>query len=255
LSVSTIVAQGSALNIALPGLGVDEATCRRHFARDIDRYTAGSTLDSGGPAPRTAIILSGWACETRILLDGRRQIFSFLTPGDVIEILPRSRQGLHATLALTRLDIVDADAMIRDEAKLGCPGLALEIQRAKRRRQDRLFDHVVRLGRQTAYERVVHILLELHERLDAVGLAKAGSFRVPLTQEHLADALGLSLVHVNRTIQQLRANGLIEIRSGTVTLRQPAKLAALVDFAPQINAAAPEGGRARRASSYAEQRL
>lgn len=227
------VAPGSPLNIAIPILGVDEVGCRRRFAKDIERSMAGVTLDSGGPAVRTAVILSGWACELRILLDGRRQIFSFLTPGDIIEIQPRSNQGSRATMALTRLETVDTATMLRDELEQGATALAEAVDRARARRCERLYDHVVRLGRQSAYERVVHLLLELHERLEIVGLAKGGSFRVPLTQEHLADALGLSLVHVNRTIQQLRSDGLIELRSGAVTLTKPAKLMALVDYDPE----------------------
>jgi CRP-like cAMP-binding protein len=94
----------------------------------------------------------------------------------------------------------------------------------------RLLDSLVRLGRQTAYERVAHLLLELHRRLSVVGLAYDQRFSMPLTQEVLSDALGLSVVHVNRILQQLRREHLIELRSGGAILRAPAQLAIIADF-------------------------
>ena len=79
-------------------------------------------------------------------------------------------------------------------------------------------DQITRLGRRTAYERFGNLLLELYHRLHVVGLARDGRFALPLTQEMLADALGLSVVHVNRTVQQMRRDGLLELRAGTVVI-------------------------------------
>jgi CRP-like cAMP-binding protein len=93
-----------------------------------------------------------------------------------------------------------------------------------------LLDHAVRLGRLTAFERVAHFLLELQQRLEIAGLGDRQRFPLPLTQEILADALGLSIVHVNRTLQQLRRTGLIELRSGVAILVQPDALAKLCDY-------------------------
>ncbi len=93
-----------------------------------------------------------------------------------------------------------------------------------------LLDHIVRLGRQTAYERMAHLLLELRWRLAEVGLGDERKFPLPLTQEVLADALGLSIVHVNRTLQQLRREGLLEMRAGFVELLKPDVLIATSDF-------------------------
>jgi CRP-like cAMP-binding protein len=81
-----------------------------------------------------------------------------------------------------------------------------------------LRDQVVRLGRRSAYERTVHLVLELHERLNAVGLAAGQCFALPLTQDVLADALGLSVVHVNRVLAQARRDGLFELRGGYVVI-------------------------------------
>jgi CRP-like cAMP-binding protein len=90
----------------------------------------------------------------------------------------------------------------------------------------------VRLGRQTACGRFAHLMLELSGRLARLGLVSGDSFAMPLTQEVLADALGLSVVHVNRTVQLLRREGLLDIRGGMVSLLQPERLRALASWAP-----------------------
>ena len=87
----------------------------------------------------------------------------------------------------------------------------------------------MRLGRQTAYERMAHLLLELHGRLAEIGEARGESFHLPIKQEVLADALGLSLVHVNRTLQQMRRDGLIDMRGAQLTLLNRAVLEAASD--------------------------
>ena len=87
---------------------------------------------------------------------------------------------------------------------------------------------------------MLHLLLELHHRLRTVGLAEAGRFEMPLTQEVLADALGLSIVHVNRTLQQIRREGLVEIKGGGVALLEPKLMAAVADWQPPASAPGEE---------------
>jgi CRP-like cAMP-binding protein len=89
---------------------------------------------------------------------------------------------------------------------------------------------MVRLGQQTAYERVAHFLLELQRRLQIAGLGDSQRFPLPLTQEMLADSLGLSIVHVNRTLQHLRREKLIELRSGVAILLEPQTLSGICDY-------------------------
>ena len=81
-----------------------------------------------------------------------------------------------------------------------------------------VYNHVIRLGRQTARARFTHLMLELHERLARMGLAEPGGSATPLTQDALADVLGFSTVHVNRTVQQLRRDGLLDMKNGMVHL-------------------------------------
>jgi CRP-like cAMP-binding protein len=199
-----------------------------------ESYTPGQEIVAqGGPIRRARLITEGWACRHRTLADGRRQIIGFLLPGDLIGV--RRQPGpldLCATVALTRVQCLDAtslrDPVMRDLGR--CPGLASALRRAERLEEAQLLDHVTRLGRQTAYERVAHLLLELHGRLTTAGLATGPSFPMPLTQETLADALGLSVVHVNRILQQLRREKLVELRAGRAVLLHPELLAQIADF-------------------------
>ena len=112
-------------------------------------------------------------------------------------------------VALTAVVVADAKALetaVNNNPVL-YPGLTLAVRLLSIYETLSLQDQVVRLGRQTAYERMVHLLLELRERLDTVDMVINNVFPMPLTQEVLADALGLSIVHVNRTLQQIRRDG------------------------------------------------
>ena len=183
---------------------------------------------------RPLYLISGWAVRQRVLPDGRRQIFSFVLPGDGLGVSLRPGPlAASATVALTRMRLADASELLAPDALADCPELLDSLQAATAQEEALLLDHVVRLGRQTAYERVAHLLLELNQRLDAVGLAQDGGFDAPLTQEVMADALGLSVVHINRTLQQLRRERTIVMEGGRVILLAPEVLAAAADYVPR----------------------
>ena len=176
------------------------------------RYPAHSWIEEqAAGSERAWLIVSGWAGQARLLSDGRRQIGRLLLPGDVAGLTHlggKSAAGL-GLLALT--DAVVADfTLVRAAVEAGkSRGLArvwAELQRAE---QAGALAQILRLGRFSAYERTADLLLELYERLAAVGLVQGRSMPMPLTQEMLADCLGLSIVHLNRMMQQLRRNGLI----------------------------------------------
>ncbi|WP_374471750.1 Crp/Fnr family transcriptional regulator [Phenylobacterium sp.] len=215
---------------AFGGLQALQVEQVRAFWRTVERFEPGVQLrcapDQG---VKRGAILSGWACEMRILPDGRRQIFSFLLPGDPFLIEEQSDLGGRAVVAITRLEVMDwtnpfiGGAEARDT-------LARAMNEAVVQKQDRLLDHMVRIGQLTARERILHLLLELCDRLEAVGLVKGDTFRIPLTQGVFADALGLSLVHINRTLKQLRREGHILLKGGSVTLLNRHRLAAIAFY-------------------------
>lgn len=195
----------------------------RTFWRTVERVPAGATIAADPESrKRQIVVVSGWISETRILPDGRRQIFAFLLPGDVATVSGLSHVGSRGLVALTNVEIADAGALAVGE---NGERISNSLADAIRQREERLFDQIVRIGRLTAKERVLNLLLELYDRLDAIGLVKENTFRIPLTQEVFADALGLSVVHINRTLQQLRREGMLTVGRGTVTLHQRHKLA------------------------------
>ena len=211
----------------------DLAEAARYHPPYRDLYVAGTSP----PAPR--MIVAGWACQYRLLPDGHRQIISLKLPGDLIwPLMPVRLPSSCAVAALTELETVSAqplvDAAAADPAHPGSahPGLGHAIRVMAHLHDMLLCDQIVRLGRQTACGRFAHLMLELRERLDRVGLADGDSFAMPLTQDVLADVLGFSVVHVNRTVQQLRREQLLDIRNGTVTLTQPEALEELAGWAP-----------------------
>lgn len=199
-----------------------------------ERHRAGDELlIEGDSARRPRFVISGWASSQRILSDGRRQVFGFSVPGDGIGIYPRSAPPAPFTVvAATSMETVDAEPFLAAVRAAGSPGLLKAHNAAARLDDLMLLDHVVRLGRQTAYERVAHFLLEMNDRLEVVGLAHQHHFPLPFTQEMLADNLGLSIVHVNRTLQQMRRDRLVEWRAGMASILQPDTLAAVADYRP-----------------------
>ncbi|WP_454717242.1 Crp/Fnr family transcriptional regulator [Caulobacter segnis] len=129
----------------------------------------------------------------------------------------------YAVVALTQLLLVGrAPGFVPNDDEREAISRADALGAAQR--QERLYDQLVRIGRLSARERAIHLLLELHNRLERVGLVKDGTFKVPVNQEVLADALGLSVVHINRTLRELRDDNLIRIKAGAVTLKNLPKL-------------------------------
>ena len=212
---------------AIARLSDEERTLVRRLCMFQESVAAGQPFDPDGRAASPRLILSGWACRQRVLADGQRQIFGFLLPGDSVGLSLNPRPLDEASIvALTRVDYVDA-LMLREILALRDPRhdrLRAALAASRRYEEACLLNHVVRLGRQSAQARLAHLLLELRDRLQRAGLCSGERLHLPLTQETLADALGLSLVHVSRTLGQMRRARLIAMQCGWVTLLDEAYL-------------------------------
>jgi CRP-like cAMP-binding protein len=157
-------------------------------------------------------MLDGWACRYKQLPDGKRQIVSLFVPGDFCDVNVYILRSMdHSIGAITRLKV----AMITPDEMNALTATRPRITQA-------LWWHelvtsaiqrewTLNLGQRSAYERLAHLLIELYMRLNTVGRAQHGRCDFPLTQNDLADATGLTAVHVNRTLQELRRDGLIEL--------------------------------------------
>lgn len=218
---------------AIARLSDEERALVRRLCMFQESVPAGQPFDPDGRAASPRLILSGWACRQRILADGQRQIFGFLLPGDSVglSLNPRPLDET-STVALTRVEYVDA-LMLREILALHDPRhdrLRAALAASRRYEEACLLNHVVRLGRQSAQARLAHLLLELRDRLQRAGLCSGERLHLPLTQETLADALGLSLVHVSRTLGQMRRARLIAMQCGWVTLLDEAYLRVASDY-------------------------
>ena len=188
-------------------------------------------LTQGAPRRDGYVILSGWAARSKTLPDGRRQIVSFMTPGDAIgmvgAITPMATSSVTALGDLSAVPFAPT-AVVRAIAR--SPRLGAALFWAAAREQEILAEHLVSLGRRSARERVAHLFLELWARLRVRGLSDGNQLQVPLTQQVIADALGLSVVHVNRTLRQLAAEGLLAVKRESVTLLDLEQLLRVTGF-------------------------
>lgn len=187
-----------------------------------------------GEDPRAVnVVMSGWACRYRQFEDGRRQIISILLPGDCCDphIFLLDRRD-HAIGALTQVSIGRIPGTAMTELISRNPALDLAFHREALASTAIQREWTVSLGRRSGVERLAHLFCELHARLDAVGLADGTSCPMPLTQPDLADALGQTTVHINRTLQDVRAARLLSLKSRRLTLLDPEGLRRLAKFDP-----------------------
>lgn len=182
-------------------------------------HRMGMVIDSRSNAVGARLVTRGWVARCAVFPDGRRQIVTLNLPGDVISDPSTGGRDM-GVWALTSAGTVDADAFRKFAEEAACDGSPLGRAWRKIREAEtlRLIHQVIRLGRLTAYERTAHLFLELHDRQLRTGLTQASLIHIPVTQDVLADSLGLSTVHMNRILQQMRRDGLIIYRGGTVVL-------------------------------------
>jgi len=177
------------------------------------------------------ILASGWACSYKLLPDGGRQIIDFQIPGDFLglrSVLFRSAD--YNVEPVTRIEASEIRTTDLLNAFTDNPRLATAVLWAVSRDEAILVEHLVGLGRRNATERTAHFLLELAARLRLVGLGSKAGYACPLSQYLLADALGLSAVHVNRVLRELREDGLVTFQKGEVQFDDFERLVTLADF-------------------------
>lgn len=188
-------------------------------------------IESGGAYERVYLLQEGWVTRFKLLPTGERQIINFALPGDFLcfnaTLFGKADHFLAAKTAVT--------AYALEKRPLGRllaldPSLAVALTWANAHEESLLAERLASLGRRTARERVAHLFCELWRRLHLVEMTDNDSFPLPITQEDLADTLGLSAVHVNRTLRQLRNEGLIELGTNHVRVLSMHGLEAVAGF-------------------------
>jgi CRP-like cAMP-binding protein len=201
-------------------------------ARWID---PGVSILAAGAKPEAIVsLLEGFACAHQDFPDGRRQITALRLPGDLcgghIALSDPIHYGVR-TLTRAKVSLVPVDQFLRRMEQF--PALSQALQRAAAQEEAILRAWMVNLGQRPAHERMAHLICEVAERMANCGLLRAnGAFELPLTQHELGSALGLTGVHVNRVLQRLRAEGLIDFRGGLVQPLDLARLRVVAEFDP-----------------------
>jgi CRP/FNR family transcriptional regulator len=168
---------------------------------------------------------SGWVARTRELGDGRRQIVTVFLPGDLMGVksmLLERQPDMIECLTSASVRSIDHQRLRDLIAQDGAVAMRVMFQLAEDER--RLHNWIAALGRGHADERIATLLLDLRGRLSRVGLAAGESFHLAMTQQEIADHLGLTLVHVNRVLRRLREAGVVTVSRGVVTIDELAKL-------------------------------
>ena len=196
---------------------------------------AGSTvLMEGSNSPQLFTVLSGMGTRYKTLEDGQRQVINFLFPGDFVGlqagIMGEMKHSVEAStpMVLCVFNRSDLWNMFKTH-----PGRAYDLTWIAAVEEHFLGESLAALGQLTAGQRVGWALLRIHHRLRAVGLEKAGAVPLAFRQQDLADALGLSLVHTNKTLMHLRKAGLARWSDGTLLIADRTKLAAYAGSAPE----------------------
>jgi CRP-like cAMP-binding protein len=199
-----------------------------------ERFRSGQIIFDEGGAPRSAFVVTrGMACRYRLLPDGRRQILSFLIPGDFSELhvfLLQAMDHSIGAIVSTRIAAIERDIVVdiaTNRPRLGAALWWCTMQEAAMARE-----RIVALGRRNARGRVAYLLCELVWRQRAIQMAEDNTIRLPLTQTDLADALGLTAVHVNRVLQRFRQDQLIKLQQRRLTIADFARLQAIAGLTP-----------------------
>jgi CRP-like cAMP-binding protein len=236
------------LSVLLP-LSAEEARVLEEIAGPARLHRPHEDLArEGHGSPHIGLLVSGFAFRCRVLPDGRRQIVSYLIPGDLCDarqlLLPAAS---HTVSTLTAANVVpfSRDALlaaIQRHPRIGqalC-WLAMVEELIAR-------EWLVNVGQRTAIERLAHLLCEIFTRMKAVGLTDRGRCELPLTQVELADSLALSTVHVNRMLQELRRQGLVSLAAGMLEIHDFEALQAVAIFNPDyLQPGHPEPGLPQR---------
>jgi CRP/FNR family transcriptional regulator len=198
---------------------------------------AGTDLIRQGEISKDVYVLvDGWAMLTILLEDGRRQIVEFCLPGAMFGFEPVA----DAPMPYSAQTITEATLCVLPERELMAfvgqrPEMAVALARTCGRHRMLDFQHLVNIGRRNARERVASLLLELFIRLRLHGANRSvAAVDLPLTQEHIGDALGLTNIHVNRVLRRLREDGIVQLRAHVLEILDPDRLAEEAGFDAEV---------------------
>ncbi len=184
--------------------------------------------DQPGPV---FVVLDGWVCRYKILPNGTRQIVAFLMPGDCCDLnVGMLAEMDHSIQTLTAASVATVARAEMDALLEAHPKIARAMYISQLVDEGTLRSWIVSMGRRSSVERVAHLMCELYIRALNVGEAADQKVTLPFSQVVMADALGMTAVHINRVLRELRLDGAMEIRRGSLLIRDPGKLVQIAGF-------------------------
>jgi CRP-like cAMP-binding protein len=215
-------------------LSAEEENALEAMVGDVKEHGAGRTLVRAGVAlSECNLLVEGLVCRYKDLADGQRQILELHVPGDFVDlhsfVLKRLEHNI-GSLTPVRIALIPHENMRRVTETH--PHLARMLWFSTLLDAAIHREWILSMGRRTALARIAQILCELYVRMDVVGLTSAFSYPLPLTQTDLADATGLTAVHVNRMLKKLRDDDLLTFRNGEVAIHDWERLQRVAEFNP-----------------------
>lgn len=217
------------INAALDADDVETIKALPMAVRDFPAHAP--LAREGARSTQCCVLIEGFACRSKTTFTGKRQILSIHIAGEIVDL-----HGLH-------LQVMDHDVTTLSKVKAGFighdsllaitrerPMVAEALWRYSLRDAAMFREWIVNIGRRPAINRLAHLLVEIATRIEEMGFAGGARFELPMTQLDIADALGLTPVHVNRVIQELRRDGLLELHKHTVLLPDLPRLKQLATF-------------------------
>ncbi len=186
----------------------------------------------GEASPNVRLVVEGFACRYKLMKNGDRQIVAFLIPGDFCDqhvFILNAMDHSIATVSPAMVVDIPRDRILELKTR---PAIERAMWWVSLVDEAILREWLLNNGRREAEERIAHLICEMHARLQVVGLADGNRFALPITQAELGDALGLSAIHVNRSLQTLRYQNLITLKYRELVIDDLAGLKALAEFDP-----------------------
>ena len=185
----------------------------------------------GDTASQCCVVLDGWACRYKLLGGGKRQIFSFHIPGDIPD-LPSLHIPLmdHSLATMTAATVAFVPHAAMHDLTAHFPNIAAKLWRDTLVDAGVFREWLISMGRRSSFGHMAHLFCELYLKQEAIGLAADHRCLLPITQIDLADALGLSSVHVNRVVQEIRGKGMITLRGHTLLIHAWEDLVQAAEF-------------------------
>jgi CRP-like cAMP-binding protein len=215
-------------------LSDEESAVVNESTLDARVFAAGEdVISQGDRTGGVKLLLEGFACRYKVLEDGRRQIVAFFVPGDLCDlrvfILKRMDHSIGAVVE-SKVATISPENVLKMTHNY--PTLTRALWWSTLVEEAIAREWIVNVGQRNALERIAHLFCELLYRFRAVGMNEGNSCTLPLTQVELAETMGLSPVHVNRTLQELRRQKLITLEGGTLTIQDLPALKEVSFFNP-----------------------